>query len=295
VTLLRKGDGYQITARGASFDARGLIAQLKSNTQGADDGAASLSVDAKIDTITGFGQVTLSNSAILVSTNGGALGKASLKGALPGGGVAMVYNDSGSSGASLDLQSADAGNLLSVVDLYRRISGGKLRLSGQRSGAKGPFSGVFDVASFTIVDEASMRKLVSASTGSGENVQPSGLDPDHVPFDRMRLDYTKRGSLIVIEDAVLRRATVGATLNGTIDLAKQMVSLAGTYLPAYAVNNLFGRLPLIGLALGGGSQGGLFGVTFKVEGPISGPSLTVNPLSMITPGIFRKIFEFPVN
>ena len=37
------------------------------------------------------------------------------------------------------------------------------------------------------------------------------------------------------------------------------------------------------------------GVTFKVEGPIASPSLTVNPLSMITPGIFRKIFEFPIN
>jgi hypothetical protein len=295
VTLLRKGDGYQITVRGASFDARGLIAQLKASPPAADGNAASLAIDARIDSITGFGQVPLTSSTILVNTVGGAVGKASLKGTLPGGGVAMVYTDSGSGGANLDLQSADAGNLFSFVDLYRRISGGKLRLSGERSGARGPFTGVFDVANFTIVDESSMRKLVSASTGSGDTAQPSGLDPDHVPFDRMRLDYTKRGSLIVIEDAVLRGATVGATLNGTIDLGKQIISVAGTYLPAYAVNNLFGRLPLIGLALGGGSQGGLFGVTFKVEGPISGPSLTVNPLSMITPGIFRKIFEFPVN
>ncbi len=295
LSLERKGDGYQITARGPSFDARGLIAQFKSSPPSPDDGAASISIDAKIDSITGFGQVALTDSSIAVATAGGSVGKASLKGTLPGGGVSMIYSDSGTSGAKLDLQTADAGNLLSFVDLYRRISGGRMRLSGERSGARGPFTGVFDIANFAIVNEASMRKLVSASTGTGESAQPSGLDPDHVPFDRMRLDYTKRGSLIVIEDAVLRGATVGATLNGTIDLAKQIVSVAGTYLPAYAVNNLFGRLPLIGLALGGGSQGGLFGVTFKVEGPISGPSLTVNPLSMITPGIFRKIFEFPVN
>ena len=296
LNLARKGDSYQITARGPSFDARGLIAQFKASPPAGGDGdAASLSIDAKIDSITGFGQVALSNSSILVSTASGAVRKASLKGGLPGGGVAMIYTDSGSDGANLDLQSADAGNLFAFVDLYRRISGGKLRLSGERTGARGPLTGVFDIASFAIVNEASMRKLVSASTGTGADAQPSGLDPDHVPFDRMRLDYTKRGSLIVIEDAVLRGASVGATLNGTIDLAKQVISVAGTYLPAYAVNNLFGRLPLIGLALGGGSQGGLFGVTFKVEGPIAGPSLTVNPLSMITPGIFRKIFEFPVN
>lgn len=295
LTLARKGGGYQISARGASFDARGLIAQLKANALAPDDNAAALSIDARIDGVAGFGQVALADAAIAVRTSGGTVSKASLKGSLPGGPVTMAYADSGSGGAELDLASADAGNLFSFVDLYRRISGGRLRLSGERNGATGPFTGVFDVADFTIVNEASMRKLVSASTGTGENAQPSGLDPDRVPFDRMRLDYTKRGSLVVIDDAVLRGASVGATLNGTINLAKQQIALAGTYLPAYAFNNLFGRLPLIGLALGGGSQGGLFGVTFKVEGPIAGPSLTVNPLSMITPGIFRKIFEFPIN
>jgi nicotinamidase-related amidase len=42
-------------------------------------------------------------------------------------------------------------------------------------------------------------------------------------------------------------------------------------------------------------EGGLIGVTFKVEGKLDAPSLMINPLSAITPGIFRKIFEFPVN
>ena len=140
-----------------------------------------------------------------------------------------------------------------------------------------------------------MGRLVSATNGNGPEATRTGLDPANVPFDRMRLDYTKRGSVVVIDDATLRGASVGATFNGTLDLAKQTVSLAGTYLPAYAFNNLFGRLPIIGLALGGGSKGGLIGVTFKVDGKLSAPSLMINPLSVITPGIFRKIFEFPVN
>jgi hypothetical protein len=36
----------------------------------------------------------------------------------------------------------------------------------------------------------------------------------------------------------------------------------------------------------------LFGVTFKLDGSLSAPRVTVNALSAITPGIFRKIFEF---
>jgi hypothetical protein len=63
-------------------------------------------------------------------------------------------------------------------------------------------------------------------------------------------------------------------------------------LPAYAINNLFGRIPLLGIALGGGMREGLIGVTFKVDGPIGQPQVYFNPLSAVAPGIFRKIFEF---
>ncbi|MCX5493503.1 DUF3971 domain-containing protein [Kaistia dalseonensis] len=294
VKLARKGNGYAITARGSSFDVRGLIAQYKSGNTSSTDGAADLSIDAKIDTLIGFNQATLSGSSILVRTQSGTVQKATLDGILPQGGVSMNYSDTGNA-AELSLTSADTGGLFRFVDLYRRIMGGDLSLTGKRDGPSSPFVGVFDVTQFAIVGEESMRRLVSATNGTGEGATPTGVNPDNVPFGRMRLDYTKRGPIIVIEDAVLRGASVGSTFSGTIDLAKQFVSLAGTYLPAYAFNNLFGRLPLIGLALGGGSKGGLFGVTFKVEGPATGPSLTVNPLSLITPGIFRKIFEFPVN
>ena len=295
LSLVRKGSGYDVTVRGPSFDARGLVAQFKSAGSGPGGASPDFSIDARIDKVSGFGQRVLADAVISVDSSAGLLNKVKLSGRLADGPIALNYADRGSGGASLDLQSDDAGSLLAFVDIYGRVNGGTLRLTGTRSGAKGAMSGVFDIAEFAIVNESSMRKLVSATEGNGAEQRPSGLDPDHVPFDRMRLDYTKRDSLVVIDDAVLRGATVGATLNGTIDLARQQMQLAGTYLPAYAVNNLFGRVPLLGFALGGGSQGGLIGVTFKVEGPLSGPSLTVNPLSAITPGIFRKIFEFPIN
>ena len=75
-------------------------------------------------------------------------------------------------------------------------------------------------------------------------------------------------------------------------LDDQRSSITGTYLPAYAFNNLFSRIPILGLALGGGSREGLFGVTFKIDGPIAQPQVFFNPLSAVAPGIFRKIFEF---
>ncbi len=294
VNLSRKGNGYSIVARGSSFDVRGLIAQYKASATGPNEAAADISVDAKVATLIGFNQATLSDAAIIVQARGGVVQKASLEGMLDKGGISMNFVDSGDQ-AELRLNSGDAGSVFRFIDIYSRIYGGRMTLTGQRAGPSGPFSGVFDILNFRIVDEPSMGRLVSATNGNGPEATRTGLDPANVPFDRMRLDYTKRGSVVVIDDATLRGASVGATFNGTLDLAKQTVSLAGTYLPAYAFNNLFGRLPIIGLALGGGSKGGLIGVTFKVDGKLSAPSLMINPLSVITPGIFRKIFEFPVN
>lgn len=294
VNLSRKGNGYSIVARGSSFDVRGLIAQYKSAAMGPSEEAADISLDAKVATLIGFNQATLTDAAVVLQARGGTVQKASLEGMLDTGGISMNFADSGSQ-AELRLNSGDAGSVFRFIDIYSRIAGGRLTLTGKRAGAKGPFAGVFDVWNFRIVDEPSMSRLISATNGSGPAATRTGLDPANVPFDRMRLDYTKRGSIVVIEDATLRGASVGATFNGTLDLARQMVSIAGTYLPAYAFNNLFGRLPIIGLALGGGSKGGLIGVTFKVEGKLDAPSLMINPLSAITPGIFRKIFEFPVN
>jgi hypothetical protein len=38
---------------------------------------------------------------------------------------------------------------------------------------------------------------------------------------------------------------------------------------------------------------GLFGMNFTLKGPASAPSVGVNPLSLLTPGMFREIFRRP--
>jgi hypothetical protein len=52
---------------------------------------------------------------------------------------------------------------------------------------------------------------------------------------------------------------------------------------------------LIGELLGGEKGEGVFGVSYKVQGNSSNPRVLVNPLSILTPGIFRKIFNIQEN
>ena len=41
-----------------------------------------------------------------------------------------------------------------------------------------------------------------------------------------------------------------------------------------------------------GKRKGGFGVTFAIEGSTAKPTVIVNPVSLLTPGVFRQIFDF---
>jgi hypothetical protein len=81
-------------------------------------------------------------------------------------------------------------------------------------------------------------------------------------------------------------------MDGNIDYAKNEVHMRGTFVPLYGLNNAFGQIPIVGLFLGGSNEG-LLGVTYEVVGPPGGPTLRVNPISAVAPGLLRKFFEFP--
>ncbi len=52
---------------------------------------------------------------------------------------------------------------------------------------------------------------------------------------------------------------------------------------------MLNKIPVIGTLLGGGQNEGIIGISYRVQGPINSPQVSVNPLSAIAPGILRKI------
>ncbi len=62
-------------------------------------------------------------------------------------------------------------------------------------------------------------------------------------------------------------------------------------MPAYALNSALGRIPLIGRLFSPERGGGLVAVDYGVSGALADPSVTVNPLSALTPGFLRGLFK----
>lgn len=281
--LTRGSTGYAITARGSSFDLRGMMTHVRDRNQQAG-GFPDIAVDAQIDRIIGFNGEVITGASLTMVSVGGATQKIAFSGELGGADISLNYVVA-PDGSTISGAAADAGRLMRFTDLYTRMSGGVVRLAGE-GGRNAPLIGSLEIDAFDVLNEPAMER-VAVTPG-----QPGEFNPGSVHFDKAVARFRRSDSVIVIEDALVAGASVGATFAGRYDLANAQIAMTGTYLPAYSLNNLFGRIPILGLALGGGMQEGLIGVTFKIEGPISQPQVFFNPLSAVAPGMFRKIFEF---
>ena len=146
----------------------------------------------------------------------------------------------------------------------------------------GAREGLISVRDFSVKGEAALDRLAA---GASTNA------PTGVAFSRMRAEFTRQNGQLTIREGVVKGPTIGGTIEGSIDSTSQ-VRMSGTFVPLYGINNVFGQIPVLGLFLGGGSNEGLFGVTYEVVGTLGQPVLRVNPISAMAPGVLRKIFEF---
>ena len=192
------------------------------------------------------------------------------------------------------MTTSDAGAFARFTDIYRNMRGGLLNLRLRDRGANS-WRGTVDVRKFSLVGEQRLQSMVSTPGQDGRSLNQAvrrNIDVSTAQFERGFAQLLLDRGTIRVGSGVLRGVDVGATFQGTIRDSNGRMDMTGTFMPAYGLNRLFGELPLIGVLLGNGRDRGLLGITFKLTGPFTQPNLTINPLSIIAPGVFRSIFEF---
>jgi hypothetical protein len=276
--LTRTRTGYRVVAHGASFDVKGILNHLEN---GGDYRVSSdVAVDARISRVIGFNQEVVASAHLGLASGGGYLHRLDVTGTLDGADLNFAYSDN-SEGSSLLAAIDDAGSVLRFINVYSRVDGGRLSITGERAGNDGRLAGTFQLTSFDVRKEPATSQAASTRAAAPAT---------HV--DSMTAHFQKVGDRISIADALVRGPRFGATFNGGFDLAESRLAVSGTFIPAYELNNAVGHIPVLGCVLANGERGGVLGVTFRVDGPLSGPYVRVNPLSVVAPGILRRIFEF---
>ncbi len=291
-----KGGAYAITVRGARFDGRGLIKQMSGGDKGGKDKLAMpIDVDAQLERLIGYNGVSIDGLRAKARIQGSGPRSVTVSGRIGGADMQIALKPDGDV-RTLSVTSGDAGGLLRFLDFYGKMRGGRGTVEARIS--EGGTQGRASIREFQIVEDPKLARLIetAAQSRGGRNGRSGGgqtqIPASATSFDRLTLDFRLANGVMAIEDAVLRGPGSGGTATGTVRLDTGRISIAGTYIPIFAINNLFGRIPVLGEILGGGRDGGLFGITFKLDGPIADPTLSFNPISSITPGIFRRIFEY---
>lgn len=222
----------------------------------------------------------------------GAVVRAQLRGDVNGGGPALVrYREEPGAEPLLSLRTTDAGRLLADLGLAGVAEGGRLQLRARlpREG-EADATGVAEISGIRVADAAALGRVVERARAEGAL---EGEDPrveGGYLFDEVRVSFSVVGTEIRVDDGLAVGPTLGVKVDGAYDPGSDRLDFDGVLTPAYAINGLLNRIPIVGLLFGGEGEG-LFALTFTVRGQQGAPEITVNPLSVLTPGVLRRLLQ----
>lgn len=288
---------WELVLRGESLDAELLWDEMLGIHEAPprkklEDDELSLTVAVDIHSLRIRDDRALNDLVGTVYRENGGWRKIDVSAAVGDGGAVELLLDTDTDGLRyLSITSDDAGSTLRTLDLYDNITGGDLDLKAAYTtpDKDAPLEGVLKVTDYAMIDAPAFAKLIGVMslTGVLDALQGDGLN-----FDIFEAPFKLEGGQLELVSSRASGPTIGVTASGTVDMDNKLMDFEGTVVPAYAINALLGKLPIIGeLFTGGEKGGGLFAATYTMEGTEENVEITVNPLSVLAPGVLRGIFS----
>lgn len=197
--------------------------------------------------------------------------------------------------SNLHIEANNAGALLRGFDFYKNMRRGALVVNATVS-KPNPDAGNIIAGDLRIKDFKAVRTPVLAkivTLGSLQGVS-SFLTDDGLSFKRLKTPFTYKDNALEVKDLSAYGDALGFTAEGFIDTKKENIDLAGTVVPSYTVNNILGKIPILGNVadvLMGGKGQGILAARYKIKGTYENADVSVNPLSILTPGFLRNLFN----
>jgi len=277
VELTGRGPGrnVDVALTGGRLDLRRM-------TLGASAGGG----DAGSDLQVALDRVTVSDGIALT----GLRGSFSPRGGFNGSFVAKV-NDTAvvqgtvapsKAGSAVRITSQDAGAVLAAAGIFTTARGGALDLSLIPTGPEGYYTGSAKATDLRVVDAPVLAALLSAISVVGILEQLNG---DGLVFNQADADFRLTPEAVEVTRGAAVGLSLGVSMAGLYYINDQRLRLQGVVSPFYLLNGIGAILTRRGE--------GLFGFNYKLRGTADAPRISVNPLSILTPGMFREIFRRP--
>ncbi|MCB1532992.1 MAG: hypothetical protein KDJ35_09010 [Alphaproteobacteria bacterium] len=272
------------------LDARPFIDDEKESEEIYNEPPMIISVTAD-KMLTGEGEFVTGSKLYIDIDSKGRFNQLEMDARAGTGDIYLRFKPDASGKRTFRLEADDAGAALKAFGVYDKIVGGELDVYGEPVGRvfNRNLAGKAQIINFKVVNAPSLARLLSTLSLSGVT---SMLNGEGLGFTKLESDfnwlYRPNGSLLVLKEGRSSGNSLGLTFDGTFDNAQSVVDVSGTIVPLSGVNKAIGSIPIVGDIITGGT-GALIAATYTIKGPSKDPEVSVNPLSVLAPGILRRI------
>jgi hypothetical protein len=298
VKLVRTKSGYDVSIDARSYDGRAIIKSALDAKRASAGKGLRVNVKGRVRRLLGFNGQILSGVSIDLTQRGSTVNRANLR-AVAAGDAPTSFSLVPKNGVlETQIQTANAGSVLAFLDIYSKLSGGTLNATLNTDNA-GLSRGKIQASNFKLLNEPRLAALLKAPSNNlsgreGREIQSylKTVPTQNAQVDTLLAEIIKSPGNLRISRGRLSGGDASAAFEGTVYDSRNRMKITGTFLPGKGLNTLISKIPLIGLAFGNGKTSGLLGITFQLRGNYKNPQIRVNPLSIIAPGVFRKLFQF---
>ncbi|TCP63286.1 AsmA-like protein [Rhodovulum bhavnagarense] len=270
------GRGPRVAIAGGMVDLRGRELSGVGALPAGGDGQ---SIDLALDRLRISDAMEITQVKGRLSTLGGLSGQLAgrMGGTTP---VTLTLVPAAGGGTALRLRSARGGEALRDAGVFARARGGDLDIVLHPTGLPGGYDGQLRLTGANLKGMPVLTELLSAVSVVGilELMEGEGL-----VFSEIEARFGLTPDHVEIRNASAIGPSLGVSLDGVYGFGSNRLDMRGVISPIYLLNSVGSVLTRKGE--------GLFGFSFRVTGNADSPQVRVNPLSILTPGMFREIFR----
>lgn len=181
------------------------------------------------------------------------------------------------------IRSNDAGKVIREAGILKTVAGGDMTLAlAPVAGQPGSYDGALDVVNTRLREAPGIASLLDAISIVGLLDQ---LEGPGILFTEVEARFRLTPDQLVLTRSSATGPSMGISMDGTYNLGAGTLDFQGVLSPIFFLNGIGSIFTRKGE--------GLIGFNFNLTGPANQPNVGVNPLSALTPGMFREIFRRP--
>ncbi len=284
---LRAGDWLDgqavLTGRGNASPAVALtggrvdLRRLPDGMGGAGGGAGA-PISLSLDRVQISESIALTGVQGDLTTRGGVQG--SFRGQVNGGQAVVGRLEPSAEGTAISVTSGNAGGVLSAAGIFPNARGGSLSMRVVPRG--NGWDGRIEVTDVRVRNTPVIAELINAISVVGLLDQLNGQG---LYFGSAEADFRLTAGGVDVRRGSAIGASLGVSMAGIYDFGRERLDMRGVVSPIYLLNGIGSIFSRRGE--------GLFGFNYRLTGTPDNPQVSVNPLSILTPGMFRELFRAP--